>query len=122
MQHNTTAQKARIIPTDAESVAEAIIRLNFWHDALLNVRAERREIIHNETISYTMRKQMLINNAGVTACIRARLSECQHEHMEAVERAAQRIASSVSGLIEHSSTPSANTGAYDAYEGTGVSE
>ena len=117
MQFNTTAHPARKIPTKNQSVSEVLIRLDFWHTALQNIRAERRQIIGNERLSEKWRMHALSKNADDTAAIRARLSECQFDHCRAVESASRRIAGSVAGLLEHSTSPPANEPQHDTYEG-----
>lgn len=64
-------------------VIELIHIVEFWSDALLNVRAERRDIIQLD-VPEPRRDYLLAVNADLTGVIRRKLSDSQHDHAEAV--------------------------------------
>jgi len=102
------------------AIAEAVYKLEFYADALLDIRAQRREIIEMDAISETRRKYLLEINSDVTTAVRKQLSEIQHTHAELIQKSADRIADSVPVTFstEYPVLP-ANDALFDVYEGQG---
>ena len=115
MQFNSNAQSAQLHP-----VALALYKLEYWAEQLQIIRSERRQIIADTTISEEWRKHSLRKNADDTTVIRARISECQFDHVAAVEASANRIAHACNAITPPVATLSANDDLYRTNTDGGV--
>ena len=103
---NTTARLIR-----------ALECVEYWNEALMDSRSERRDLILNKMLMPDEREHLMGVNSIVTAFIRKKLSDAQFEHVEAMSQAADRIAESVPVTVDRADPMSANDPVYDAYEG-----
>jgi len=85
-------------PYDALIVAVEIVA--FWHESLMDICAQRREIIEDKEMNDTRRGFLLGVNTQVRKAIRIRLSEAQHDHSELVRESANRIAKATAFFLE----------------------
>jgi len=94
--------------------------IEYWNEALLDQRAERRDLILDSTLTPDEREHCLSINSLVTRFVRRKLSEAQHDHVQAMRASADRIAQNVTQAIPEASTAHpANEPTFDAYEGRG---
>jgi len=121
MQKHNTAQSAKKVPLHEIPIIEALFRIEYWNEKLMDIRAERRQIIESKGLSDEWRKKALEINSGLRQAIRARLNECQHDHVRAVHESAMRMAEGACNAITlPCPTLSANDGHYRANTDGGV--
>jgi len=110
--------KMNITNKVAEAIADAVFRLEFWADSLVDIRAQRKEIIARQDVSRPRRKYLLEENSDVTAAIRECLAEAQKKHIEIIQGAADRIAEGVATVMDRDyPTLSANECIFDYHQG-----
>ena len=92
--------------------------IEYWNECLLDSRAERRDLILDKSLTPDERKHCLSINSQVTRFVRKRLSEAQHDHVEAMRASADRIAQNVTQALPETVTAHpANNATFDVYEG-----
>ena len=94
--------------------------IEYWNEALLDSRAERRDLILDSTLTPDEREHCLSINSQVTRFVRRKLSQAQHDHVEAMRASADRIAQNVTQTLPEAATAHpANDATFDVYEGRG---
>ena len=121
MQKHITGTQPTFIPQSTR-IARLVFKLEYWHEALMDIRAERREIIECNLPEESRNRELAINS-DLTRAIRMRLSEVQHDHAQAIKESAHRIAEGLPTLSDDKQAAVAsNADQFDAHGVKGGAE